>query len=171
MIFDTKKMVAGVFALVISLGIAGIAFACPYTPSQIFGGSGGGVFSDDLTQTSQLVGLNIWSGDYVDAIQATWSKPGGGTIIGTKQGGGGGSLSIITFKTGEYITRVDGRSGDWTDQLKFTTNLGNVYGPYGGNGGGAYTLKNLQVGGFLGRSGQFLDAFGVFNSVVSNHKK
>ncbi|MGZ5075580.1 MAG: jacalin-like lectin [Methylobacter sp.] len=165
MIINIKKMAAGIFVLAISLGIAGVVFACPFVPSQQYGGSGGSAFSDDLTQASQLVQLSIWSGQYVDAIQATWSKPGGGTFTGAKHGGGGGGLNVITFKSGEYITRVDGRAGQFTDQLTFTTNLGNKYGPYGGGGGSPYSISNLKVGGFLGRSGSYLDAFGVFNSI------
>jgi len=164
MIF-TRKMLNCAFALVISLGIAGIAFACPYTPSQQYGGTGGGEFNDDLTQTTQITQINIWSGSEVDAIQTTWSKQGGGTFTGVKHGGGGGSLKTITLAAGEYITRVDGRSGSRIDQLTFTTNLGNKYGPYGGDGGSAFSLTNLKVGGFLGRSGSRLDAFAVFSSV------
>lgn len=52
------------------------------------------------------------------------------------------SLSLepheITLKKGEVITDVFARSGWMVDNLKFTTNFGNVYGPYGGdedNGG------------------------------------
>ena len=161
----TKKMLNFVFALIVSLGIAGIAFACPYTPSQQYGGTGGSAFSDDLTQTSQITQISIWSGSEVDAIQTTWSKQGGSTFTGVKHGGNGGSLSTITLASGEYITRVDGRSGARTDQLTFFTNKGNKYGPYGGNGGSAFSLTNLNVGGFLGRSGSRLDAFAVFNSV------
>ncbi|MDP1772167.1 MAG: jacalin-like lectin [Methylobacter sp.] len=161
----TKKMLNCAMALVISLGIAGIAFACPYTPSLQYGGTGGSAFSDDLTQAVQITQINIWSGSEVDAIQAVWSKQGGGTLTGTKHGGDGGSLSTIKLASGEYIVRVDGRSGSRTDQLTFTSNLGNKFGPYGGNGGSAFSLPNLKVGGFLGRSGSRLDAFAVFNSV------
>ncbi len=161
----TKKMLNFVFSLVFSLGIAGVAFACPYTPSQQYGGTGGSAFSDDLTQSTQLTQISIWSGSEVDAIQATWSKPRGGTFTGAKHGGDGGSLSTITLKSDEYITRIDGRAGIRIDQLTFTTNLGNKYGPYGGGGGSEFSLTNLKVGGFLGRSASRLDAFAVFSSI------
>ncbi len=71
----------------------------------------------------------------------------------------------MTFKfaKGEYFVRVDGRSGDRINQLKFTTNLGNTFGPYGGNGGTPFSISGLRIEGFFGRSGSRLDAIGFFS--------
>ena len=163
MTFSKEKLNLSL-ALVMFLGIVGIAFACPYTPSNQYGGTGGGAFSDDLTETTKLTKINIWSGAMIDAIQATWMKPGGAVFTGTKHGGNGGGLSTINLKNDEYITRIDGRADGHVNQLTFTTNLGNKYGPYGGSGGKEFTLSGLNVGGFLGRSGAFIDALAVFSS-------
>ena len=133
-----------------------------YVPTVQSGGDGGDAFQDDLAEVSRLIGLNIRAGEYVDALQCIWSTPAGSTVSGTQHGGGGGSLNQILLSNNEYIVRVDGRSGIYIDQLTFTTNLENVFGPFGGDGGDPFSLPNLSVGGFFGRSGDLLDAVGVF---------
>lgn len=132
-----------------------------YKPTQQFGGPGGSPFSDDLTQSCRIGTVNIRSGTYVDAIEVIYVKPGGATYSGGKHGGGGGSPHSFNLAANENIVRVDVRSGTYIDQLKFTTNLGNVYGPYGGNGGSASAVTG-QIGGILGRSGTYLDNIGFF---------
>ena len=64
-----------------------------------------------------------------------------GTRPGPMCGGSGGSRQIITLKSGEYITTAEGLHGFTghlkrygyasLTQLKFMTNLGTRYGPYG----------------------------------------
>lgn len=134
-----------------------------YKRSAQYGGQGGNAFSDDLTETQALVSIIVRHGTYVDAIQASWELVDGTTRQGTQHGGNGGTPETIELQSGEYITRVAGRSGTYVDQLTFQTNLGNSYGPYGGNGGATFEIPRLpQVGGFFGRSGSYLDAVGVF---------
>lgn len=133
-----------------------------YAKTQQYGGSGGGPFSDDLTQSCRLSTVTIRSGTYVDGIEGTYTMPSGATFSG---GYHGGSPQSFDLAPNEYITHVDIRSGRYVDQLKFTTNLGNVHGPFGGDGGGAYSLSNLNVGGFFGQSGTYLDAIGFFTEV------
>ena len=136
-----------------------------YKPTQQFGGSGGNAFSDDLTQSCRIGTVKVWSGSSVDAIEVIYVKPSGATYSGGRHGGSGGDARSFNLAANESIVRVDGRSGGRVDQLKFTTNLGNVHGPYGGGGGNAFALPALQVDGILGRSGSDLDAIGFFTAV------
>lgn len=136
-----------------------------YAKTQQYGGGGGDAFSDDLTQSCRLSSVTIRSGDYIDAIQGTYTTPSGATYSSGPHGGGGGDQQSFNLAPGEYIVHVDGRSGDYVDQLTFSTNLGNVHGPYGGGGGSPFTLSSLHVGGFFGQSGSYLDAIGFFTAV------
>jgi Jacalin-like lectin domain len=133
-----------------------------YVMTEQHGGNGGNAFTDDLTQSCRLVKVSIRHGSEVDGIQGTYLAPSGAEFTGAFHGGAGGSLDQFTLAPGEYITRIDGRSGGRTDQLKFTTSNGNVYGPYGGDGGTTWSITNVRVGGFFGRSGARLDAIGFF---------
>ncbi|POZ59936.1 jacalin-like lectin [Chromobacterium alticapitis] len=138
---------------------------CAYTRTQQFGGEGGSSFADNLTEVCRLSQINIRHGSRVDSIQGVWITPSGDQVTGSKHGGDGGELTSIVLAGNEYIVRVDGRSGSRVDQLSFTTNLGNVYGPYGGSGGSAFSLSGTHIGGFFGRSGSELDSVGFFNRV------
>jgi Jacalin-like lectin domain. len=134
----------------------------PYKRSSEHGGSGGGVFSDDLTETCRLARVIIRHGTYVDAITPVWKMVDGKETPGLRHGGTGGSESSFTLEEGEFIKRVTGRSGWYIDQLTFYTSKGQQYGPYGGSGGGSFDIGGLNVGGFFGRSGIYLDAIGFF---------
>ena len=46
----------------------------------------------------------------------------------------------------------------------FSTNFGNVYGPYGGPGGGEFNLGSMCLVAFKGRAGKYIDAIGVWIS-------
>lgn len=137
---------------------------CGFIRSQQNGGNGGREFADDLTETCQLVQVKIRSGNRVDSIQGFWSTPSGSQVSGAVHGGGGGSLKSFTLEPGEFITRIDGRAGSRVDQLEFHTNKGRVHGPFGKSGGQPFTITNVQVGGFFGRSGNALDSIGFFTT-------
>ena len=49
----------------------------------------------------------------------------------------------------EYIIEVVAFSGYMVDNLTFITNKGNMYGPYGGDGGGQRTLQPPKEQGYL----------------------
>lgn len=79
-------------------------------------------------------------------------------------------LPVLQFKLrpDEYITSVKGHTGKFNGMtvlrsLKFETNL-ETFGPYGKEDGMPFELPatNGQIIGFHGRSGQFLDALGVY---------
>jgi hypothetical protein len=136
-----------------------------YVQTQTHGGGGGSPFSDDLTQACRLVRVAIRHGSEVDGIQGTYVTPDGIEFTGNFHGGSGGSPSEFTLDSDEYINGVAGRSADRVDQLTFITNKGHTYGPYGGDGGSTFSISNLKVGGFFGRSGSRLDAIGFFDEV------
>ena len=66
----------------------------------------------------------------------------------------------VTLAGGEYIVRVDVRSGGAVDAISFVTNFGRTYGPYGG-GGGSLRYVNMtsgqKLGCMQGRSGSSID--------------
>lgn len=99
------------------------------------------------------------AGKYVDRIGVAYED---GTHFSA--GGNGGSRSRIDLANHEYVVRVDGRSGALLDQIKFTTNRGRVFGPYGGNGGAPFSVDfskdKLALLCFYGRSGSLIDQLG-----------
>jgi len=71
-----------------------------------------------------------------------------------------------SLPSGEYIVRVDYRSGARLDNVAFITNRGRKYGPYGGGGGGpaSYNVTpGEKLGCMSGRSGSTIDQL-VFSS-------
>ena len=133
-----------------------------YSRSPSYGGTGGNAFSDNLTETTQLIGINISAGGVVDSIQGVFSTTAGSSVTGPKYGGGGGTPQVIKLDQGDVIVRVEGRYGDSLDQVEFFTANGAHYGPYGGDGGKPFTISGVKVGGFFGRAGDQIDQFGIF---------
>jgi hypothetical protein len=133
-----------------------------WTPSDTHGGKGGDPFTDDLTVVTRLVGFNIRSGRFVDAIQPVFLNCDGTKTTGAWHGGAGGTLQNVVFAADEVVKRVDGRSGRLVDQLTVKTDK-KTYGPYGGSGGEPFSEERLgTVGGFLGRSGRYVDQVGLY---------
>ena len=128
--------------------------------SPQYGGGGGNPFDDSSYIGSPITAITVGHGDLVDSIQITY-----GTQQGPKHGGGGGRVDTISLAKGEQVIAVVGRSGASTDQIQFVTvSPGNVlksYGPYGGNGGSPFYIIGA-VDAFFGRSGDLLDAVGVW---------
>lgn len=137
---------------------------CPYAKSALYGGTGGKEFSDDLTQVRRISRIIVRSGNYIDSIEVTYIL-GAGNSVTVRHGGTGGTPITIDLKEGEYITQIAGRAGDYINQISFTTNKGTTFGPYGGTGGAPFRLGDLRTGGFFGRSGNYLDALGVFTAI------
>jgi Jacalin-like lectin domain len=138
------------------------------------GGPGGAPF-DDLTDlgldasTIRIVGLIIRSDKdkFVNAITPIYID-GAGQLALPKHGGDGGSEARLGLRSGEFITEISGRSGEFVDSLTIETNLGTRIG-FGGPGGGpveGYELppdtESLQeVVAFFGASGTLIDRIGV----------
>ena len=70
---------------------------------------------------------------YIHNIQSNFFSIGVmyGGQAGPNHGGNGGTPYFFSIPSGQYINRVEGRSGARIDQLKFITNTGAVYGPLG----------------------------------------
>jgi hypothetical protein len=79
-----------------------------------------------------ITALTVFAGDIIDAIQVVVN---GGTTELPKHGGNSGDPHSVTFKSGEYITGIDGTTGNYFGAkhlltLKILTNKG-TYGPFG----------------------------------------
>jgi hypothetical protein len=88
----------------------------------------------------------------------------GSGFMGDQHGGSGGRLSVFSLDPDEYITGISGRYGDTIDSLRIQTNkrASQLYG--GGGGNRDYRLevpRDTQAVGFVGRSGNLVDAIGL----------
>jgi hypothetical protein len=114
----------------------------------------------------EIGGISLRSGLYVDQLQILYRNPSTGQLaFGPTHGGGGGGPSSFALNPGEFITQVSGRAGKYVDAITFLTNEGRSFGPFGGGGGAPYRFPdqlqpNVEVFGFFGRSGLYLDAIG-----------
>ena len=106
----------------------------------------------------------IRSGHGLDAIQLTYRYSNGNHYTSGYHGGTGGGAHHITINVsrGERVIGIFGRSGFEVDNLGFITNWGRVFGPYGGCGGGQFTVNSCKVKGIHGRSGMRIDSLGFF---------
>lgn len=123
------------------------------------GGTGGGSF-DDSVINSPVATIAVHAGSYVDALVVTYQN-------GTQMfhGGGGGQVNNpFTLNSGEFITELIGRAGDYVDQLTIVTNQ-RRFGPFGGSGGNPFTIQlppDVWVFAFWGQSGSYMDALGIY---------
>ncbi len=107
-----------------------------------FGGKGG----DQFPMNAPLKSIGLRGGKYVDQIQ----------INGNSYGGGGGAeVPTITLSEGEFINKVDIRSGSYIDYLKLTTNKGQTIEI--GGGGGTPSSIHGKIIALSGRSGKYVD--------------
>jgi hypothetical protein len=92
------------------------------------GGTGGGSFDDstsiDHILDATLVAIRVRAGEFIDGIQFCYTRKGQ-SFNAPPHGGSGGSEYEFRLNSGEYIIRVEGRSGKYVDQLRFITNKGN----------------------------------------------
>merc|ERR1712226_228404 len=124
---------------------------CPHgtgdTLNGDFGGSGGNDFHDgnDYMNNGFPTGMEVRAGVAIDSIRVKY-----GPNYANQHGGNGGSLNTFTMDTGgaggsscaaEFITRVQGRHGQYIDQVQFTTSRARTFGPYGGGGGSSFDVN------------------------------
>ena len=132
-----------------------------------FGGGGGGAFNELPNNCGGTVRrIMIRSGSRLDSIQVTYRLSSGQDYTGPHHGGTGGGLHTIDIDIdgGERVIGVLGRSGSAVDQVGFVTNRGRIFGPYGGCGGGPFTVNSCHIRGIFGRSGSRIDSIGFFCS-------
>jgi hypothetical protein len=129
------------------------------TRSKTFGGSNGGSSFDDshnIGAWGRIRQIVVRHGNEVDSIGVFWAN---GNFF--THGGTGGTATVINLNPDEFISRVEGRSGDRLDQITFRSNK-RAYGPFGGGGGSPFTVdfsgKALHY--LFGRSGAEIDQIG-----------
>ncbi|WP_437498358.1 RICIN domain-containing protein [Sorangium sp. So ce1099] len=132
--------------------------------SEQVGGTGGGAFSDDVTNVERIQSVTIYtSGSHVSRIAIKYQLVDGSTVT-TSHGGSGGAGTTLTLADDEYITTVEGRAGSYLDYLSIGTSNGQRISA-GGSGGGSFSISpqvNRPIIGIFGRSGSLIDALGVY---------
>lgn len=137
--------------------------AGPLAGIRVAGGGGGGTWSDvDFCAGQPLTGWRLAYNKTVDRVQFNYANRGWSGV----QGGKDGFKADVTLPQGEYVVRVDYRSGDRIDSIGFVTNRGRSFGPYGGKGGspGSYSVTaGESLGCMSGRAGKSIDQL-IFTS-------
>merc|ERR1712227_348402 len=121
-----------------------------------FGGNGGDPWTDggEVHLNGMITSMDIRTGSGVDSIRVQY----GGTWAGS-HGGGGGSSHIFEVNSEAKIVIAQGRAGSKVDQIEFITNEGEVFGPFGGNGGHPFVSSHpgCYLSYLSGSSGSRLD--------------
>ena len=152
------------------LDALGVYYLPPLTKSALYGGDGGNAFADpvetNIPPVVNIKRMRIRHGNQVDSIDADYELLGGGVLDGTNHGGSGGRPTDVSFVEGELIEQMSGRTNNTlVDQITFTTRKPDgstgKYGPFGKTGRTEFQVDGRIVG-FFGRSGNLLDALGVF---------
>jgi hypothetical protein len=117
---------------------------------------GGAPFEDT---TSEIRGLSIRAGKYIDAI---------GVLGGPMHGGHGGTLREVVFAPGEIVTEIRGRRGTYVSSLVVITGtitgMGRTYSFGVAGGGEAFRFvvpAKRSITGFCGSAGSHVEAIGV----------
>lgn len=144
---------------------SGFDDAPQFGETSLSGGPGGAVFVDgDIPAGTRVVAVRIHSGSYIDSIQMIYNLPDGRVLEGDRHGGNGGRGEVFRLAPGEYIVGISGRSGTYVDSLRIRTNMRTSQ-LFGGNGGNTEYRIDVPDGnqgaGFMGRSGNYLDAIGL----------
>ncbi len=84
-------------------------------------------------------------------------------------GGKGGRQTVINIniQKGEKIIGAFGKTGRLVDNIGFITNQGRVFGPYGGKGGGDFSVHLCSIRGVFGRVGSLVDSIGFYCGKLS----
>jgi hypothetical protein len=133
--------------------------------TSIAGGSGGSEFFDsEIPDGARIVEVRVNAGEFVDSVQMIYSVPGGRPFPAAKHGGNVGGGASFRLRPGEYIVGLSGRFGQYVDSLRIHTNqrTSQVFG--GGGGGRDFRIEvpdGAQATGFVGRSGEYVDAIGL----------
>lgn len=133
--------------------------------TTLAGGSGGTEFVDaDVPAGGRIIEVRIHAGEYLDSIQMIYAMPDGRPLEAARHGGEGGRGMSFRLGQGEYIVALSGRCGTYVDSLRIHTNK-RTSELFGGRGGEREYRIDVpdenQATGFMGRSGEFLDAIGL----------
>jgi hypothetical protein len=139
-------------------GRADVLVKGPLIGPAIAGRDGGDAWSDgNVCSAGQYVdGIRVGYSDEVNAVQFRYAGR-----WGDRHGGATTSKSAeILLNPGEYIVRVDHRSGDRVGQVGFITNTGRSFGPFGGDHSPFMSWSanpGEKLGCMFGRSGKSID--------------
>jgi hypothetical protein len=110
----------------------------------------------------------IRAGGFVDSVEMIQERPDGSLFRFGPHGGFGGdehSLDLDPAGEGERIVKIQGRFGIVVDSIEIITSKGRSTTTLGGSGGASEYIyeasMGLEIAGFIGRSGIFIDAIGV----------
>ncbi|KAG8654618.1 jacalin-related lectin 3 isoform X2 [Manihot esculenta] len=143
-----------------------------------WGGQDGHRWDDGVYSTVRQ--LIIAHGSGIDSIQIEYDKKG--TPIWSEKHGGSGGTRIDKVKLddpGEYLTSIHGHYGSsnewgWPVFVRSLTLQSNkrTYGPFGVEQGTffSFPMTGGKIVGFHGKSGQFLDAIGIYLKPVQQQK-
>jgi hypothetical protein len=126
------------------------------------GGAGASQFIDELPPGKTINAIRVCSGTFAGTITVIRSLEAfydGNVSLGShgaRPGTSGLNCTQIDLNAGEYFTAMSGGSGDLIDRLKFRTNFGREFGPFGGPGGNNFAIENPWNSflGFAGRASQ-----------------
>ncbi|WP_175626382.1 MULTISPECIES: lectin [Oxalobacteraceae] len=137
-------------------------YAGPVAGPRRAGGGGGGQWSDAAQcRNTYVIGFKTSSGKRLDGVQFLYANGQWGGVHGKLK-----NTQTVMLAAGEYITRVDYRSGGSMDAVTFISNQGRTFGRYGGTGGGANSYSvtpGQKLGCMAGRSGSEVDQL-IFSS-------
>ncbi|XP_066339983.1 disease resistance protein RGA5-like [Miscanthus floridulus] len=133
-------------------------------------GGNGGDTCDIKVIPHHLESVIICSGTIIDALAFSYWDRNGHRHTTQFWGGILGNVQTIVLGTSEYLMEVSGTTGPFSDVSEVITSLklvSNVrcYGPFGEPRGTRFcsrAKKNSSIVGFFGRSGNHLDAIGVY---------
>lgn len=130
------------------------------------GGTGGLSFMIDAEDPAlQVSELRIWYNTYVQGIQVLYRQPVSGEITdGGSYGFTTGQQQTIRLARGEYLTRIQVKSGRYVDSIAVQTSQ-RGYARVGGGGGEPdpdfVCEPSEEIIGFHGRAAMCMDALGV----------
>lgn len=149
---------------------------CYHVPVAIPDGGGGDPFFEQGEDNEVLVGLHVWAGDMIDAVQALFAPvlhdgSLGQVREGKKIGGNGGQKQRL-YQHGSAVTGLMLRIGDVTDQLQirwhdWKTGQESKSEACGSNGGEPLTMlvdKPTWVIGIHGNCGDLVDRISLITA-------
>ncbi len=134
------------------------------------GGHGGSSAEDEVPAGATITSIEIVYGSYVNAVRLNWDLDGRESSVGLIGREAGPNTATVPL-AGLQIRAFLGSFGSYVNQLSIVTDDHNTHGPYGRTPGPAPFQYEIPAGsdlvGLVGRTGSFVDAFGVIVSDCS----
>lgn len=139
------------------------------------GGTGGTKFDDPPPPKAKIRQINIWvkkddDNAIINGIQVEWSDGSSSKTHGSETRS---PKHYVPLDDDEYLVGISGRYGDHLDYITFVTTKKEC--PFGGKGGDVefyyntsddgVSLPDVHIIGFLGRSGDTVDAIGCIFTI------